>query len=245
MDPLTLAIVKTIATTCLKFYLSSLLGGGGLAYDKKELGYKVPKWYMNPGHVASEFYAYGTSIEGDEFESVDDARQKAVAQMVTHIRLGNQRMVQEEIRFDRDNVKQRRLVDLFIRDAGLEDFVLMNASVDKKQLVQVDRPEEDMRAFVRLALKTNTYMEYQEDALQELKSKIMHQKTEDILGEMDAEVEAYGESPMTEGVPPDSIDAAAATAPQPEIKVTPPRTPPAAPGAFGNMEDELDAEVAH
>ena len=46
MEILTLALLKAVATTCIKIYLSSLLGGGGaVVYRSSELGYKVPKWY--------------------------------------------------------------------------------------------------------------------------------------------------------------------------------------------------------
>jgi hypothetical protein len=237
MDPLTLAIVKTIAGTCLKFYLGSLMAGGGLNYSKAELGYKVPKWYMNPGRSSSVFYSYGTSVKGDEFESITDAKEKAIAQMVKHIRLGNQRMVQEKIRFDRSNVKQGRLVDLFVRDTGLEDFILINATVKKKQLVRVQKPEEDMRAFVSLALKTATYISYQKEAVQTLKSKIMRQKTDDILSEVDAEAKAYDTPLEGESVPKEAATPAEVAPPQ--IKPRP-TTPPK--GGFGGMEAELDAE---
>jgi len=262
MDPLTLVIVKTIASTCLKFYLSSLMATSGLSYKKSELGYKVPKWYMNPGRATSTFYAYGTSIQGDEFESIDDARGKALAQMVKHIRLANQRIVQEKISFDRNSVKQRRLVDLFIKGEGLEDFILMNAKVDKKELVKVKAktPQEDMRAFVRLALKTSVFIEHQEETMQGLKTKIMHQKTDDILAEIDAEVAAYNKTPPGgEEAPPPAPPAPKFTPPPgapPGMDFTPPpdfpagmdlTPPPELPssgksGGFSGLEAELDAE---
>ena len=247
MDPLTLIIVKTIASTCLKFYLSSLMSASGLAYNKSDLGYKVPKWYMNPGREVSEFYAYGTSIEGDEFESIDEARDKAVAQMVKHIRLANQRMVQEKISFDRSSVKQRRLVDLFVKGEGLEDFILMNARIDKKELVKVETPQEDMRAFVRLALKTSLFVDHQEETVQALKSKIVHQKTDDIIAEIDAEVQAYGSTPGTVTHPPSSTPGETCTPPtgfpQEEVDFTPPPAmPSSSSGGFGRLEAELDAE---
>jgi hypothetical protein len=240
MDPLTLVIVKTIASTCLKFYLGSLMGGGGLNYSKAELGYKVPKWYMNPGRSTSVFYSYGTSVKGDEFESITDAREKAIAQMVKHIRLGNQRMVQEKIKFNRSNVKQLRLVDLFVRDAGLEDFILMNATVKKKQLVRVKQPEEDMRAFVSLALKTNAYLEYQENSIHTLKSRIMHQKTDDILAEVDAEARAY-DAPFEGEAVSKVTDAPPEESTPPTFQI-PPRPPTPPKGVFGGMEAELDSE---
>jgi hypothetical protein len=246
MDPLTLVIVKTIASSCLKFYLSSLMATG-LSYKTSELGYKVPRWYMNPGRATTAFYAYGTSIEGDEFESIDDARSKAVSQMVKHIRLANQRMVQEKVSFDRSSVKQRRLVDLFIRGDGLEDFILMNARIDKKSLVKVKTPQEDMRAFVRLSLKTGLFIDHQEATMQALKSKIMHQKSDDILAEIDAEVRAYDSTPADPTAKPPSTPPPAFTPPPdvpPGIEFTPPPAMPSSPSSdgFSGLEAELDAE---
>jgi len=241
MDPLTLVIVKTIASTCLKFYLSSLMGASGLSYDKAELGYKVPKWFMKPGRFTTVFHSYGTSIAGDEFESIDDAREKAIAQMVKHIRLANQRMVQEKISFDRSSVKQRRLVDLFVRGEGLEDFIMMNAKLDKKQLVKVTTPEEDMRAFVRLSLKSNVFLEHQEETMQTLKSKIMHQKTDDIIAEMDAEVAAYGDHPGAAGKTPPS-STGQSPAPTPTAPGSSLEMPSSSSGGFSGLEAELDAE---
>ncbi len=233
MDPLTLAIVKTIASACLKFYLSSLMAGSGLSYKSSELGYKVPKWYMKPGRTTA-FYSYGTSIEGDEFQSIEAARQLAIKQMVTHMRLGNERMIQEEVSFDRSSIKQKRLIDLFVRGDGLEKFVLMHAQIDKKQLVKVETPEEDMRAFVRLTLKASDYIDFQEESVQKLKSRIMHQKTDDILSEMDAEVKAYKSLPEGAEAPPEEVE----PQPQPEHPVQPPAS---SSGGFGDLESELDS----
>lgn len=250
MDPLTLIIVKTIASTCLKFYLSSLMATTGLSYKKADLGYKVPKWFMNPGRATSTFYAYGTSVEGDEFESIDHAREKALAQMVKHIRLANQRMVQEKISFDRNSVKQRRLVDLFVKGDGLEDFILMNAKIDKKELVKVNAKtqQEDMRAFVRLALKTGVFIEHQEETMQGLKTKIMHQKTDDILSELDAESAAYDRTPPgVQETPPPAPPQPPAFTPPPDFPAgmdfaPPPELPSGKSGGFGGLEAELDAE---
>jgi len=167
------------------------MAGGVLVYSEAELGYKVPKWYMNPGRAPSSFYSYGTSIKGDEFESIEDARNKALNQMVKHIRLSNQAMLKENIRYDNTSVKQRRLVDLFVRGEGLEDFVRMNAKVDKRQLVKVPRPQEDMRAFVRLSLSLKGYVKYQQEELNKLKIKLVQQKSEDIFDEMEKEIKAF------------------------------------------------------
>jgi len=191
LEWLTLAILKSLGSTCIKFYISSLMAGGVLVYSEAELGYKVPKWYMNPGRAPSSFYSYGTSIKGDEFESIEDARNKALNQMVKHIRLSNQAMLKENIRYDNTSVKQRRLVDLFVRGEGLEDFVRMNAKVDKRQLVKVPRPQEDMRAFVRLSLSLKGYVKYQQEELNKLKIKLVQQKSEDIFDEMEKEIKAF------------------------------------------------------
>lgn len=244
MDPLTLLIVKAVASTFIKFYLGSLLAGGALTYSKAELGYKVPKWYMNPGRTISSIYSYGTSIEGDEFESIEEARVAAVNQMVKHIRLGNQRMIKEKISFDRNSVKQRRLIDLFVRGEGLEDFVLMNVTMDKKQLVKTSTDE--MRAFVRLKLKANKYFDYQEDHVQKLKNKIVHQKTDDILEEMDKEIKNYGEQPFSAYDDKQPASPKATTViPKPEPNKVPDRflPPPlrTSSGGFGDLESELDS----
>ena len=159
-------------------------------------------------------------------------------------------MVQEKVSFDRSSVKQRRLVDLFIRGEGLEDFILMNARIDKKSLVKVKAktPQEDMRAFVRLALKTGAFIDHQEETMQTLKSKIMHQKSDDILAEIDAEVRAYDD-----GAPGTTVEKPPATpppafTPPPDvptgIEFTPPPAMPSSPSSdgFSGLEAELDAE---
>ena len=195
MEALALAILKTVATTLVKYYMTSLLGGGNaLVYSEAELGYKIPKWYMNPGEATEVIYSYGTSVQGNEFESLEDAKQRALEQMVNHIRLANQKIVTEKIHFDKDNVKQKRLLDLFLRGEGLEDFVRMNAKVDKQQLAKVPKPKDEMRAFVRLAMPFNDYLKHQEQSLGELKHKLMQQKSEDIMAEVDAEVQALEQS---------------------------------------------------
>jgi hypothetical protein len=246
MDPLTLAIVKTIATTCLKLYLGSLFGGENLVYNKAELGYAVPKWYMQPAR-GQMFCAFGTSTEGDEFESLDDAKRKATAQMLQHIRLSNQKIAREQVRYDRTSAKQKRLIDLFARGEGLDDFVTSHATVDKKQLVKVNKTGE-MRAFVRLKLDTAPYIEYQETALQALKTKIMQQKTEDILDEMSREIENFDRSGYkteepTSAPPPAATDVSTA----PKAPAGPDAASPATGGAVqqtaDGIFDELDRET--
>lgn len=197
MEFLTLLILKCLASSCIKFYIISLMAGGPLVYSEVELGYKVPRWYMNPGRAESRFYSYGTSIKGDEFESIEYARNKALNQMVKHIRLSNQALIKESIRYDKTSIKQRRLVDLFVRGEGLEDFVRMNAKADKRQLVKVPVPQEDMRAFVRLCLSSKLYVKYQKEELNKLKIKLVKQRAEDILDEMEREIKAIDKSAPT------------------------------------------------
>lgn len=192
MEALTIAILKTVATSCIKYYVTALLAGTQITYSKADLGYKVPQWYMNPGR-AKDFYSYGTSVEGDEFQSLGHAGEQAVNQMVEFIRVSNMRIISENINYDASNLKQKRLVELFVRGDRLQDFIRMNAQPDRKQLVKVETPQEDMRAFVRLKLPAKIYNEFQTTELNELKRKLMRQKTEDILSEIDAEVKSMGD----------------------------------------------------
>lgn len=240
MEALALALLKALATTCLKLYLTSLLGGGAaIEYDQSELGYKVPKWYMNPGRSTKTFYAYGTSTQGDEFESIADARQRALEQMVNHIRLANQKVVQDHVRFDAGSLKQKRLVELFIRGDGLEDFIRMNAVLDKKQFVKVDRGPGDIRAFVRLAMDADTYIDYQEETLKELKHRLLRQKSDDILADIEQE-KAAARDIMVGPPKPQPVSA-------PELDDSPslpaPSEPrPSQPGAASAF-DELEQEI--
>ncbi len=257
LDPITALILKVVASTCIKFYITSLLGGGQVSYDSAELGYKIPRWYMNPGRPRKVFFSYGTSVSGDEFESLEDARRRAIDQMAQHIRLSNRAIIEKQVRYDANSVKQRRLIELFVRGDGLEQFIRMNAKLDKKQLVRVTLPREDMRAFVRMELKAKKYLAYQDKTINALKTRLMQQKTDDILGEMQAELAAW-EKEATQlpggtipGFKPGDI-APPANMPgkdEPEHP-TPPAdlpapTPPAMPGAassgpWGDMEKELN-----
>jgi len=247
VDPLTLIIVKAVAGTFIRFYLTSLLAGGAaLTYSKSELGYKVPKWYMNPGRTSSVIYSYGTSTEGDEFQSIEKARLAAVNQMVKHIRLANQRIIKEKVSYNHESIKQQRLIDLFVRGDGLEDFVLMNAAIDKKQLVKT--PKDDMRAFVRLKLKADVFFKYQENRVQTLKSKIVHQKTDDIIDEMDKEIKSYGDKPFDNS---NNNEEAAAEAQAVETESEKFNGPPdsflppplrKSSGGFDDLENELDQD---
>jgi hypothetical protein len=242
MDPLTLIIVRAVASTFIKFYQTSLLAGGSaISYNKSELGYKVPKWYMNPGRTTSVMYSYGTSTEGDEFQSIDNAREAAVNQMIKHIRLANQRIAKEKISYSKDSIKQKRLVELFVRGDGLEKFVNLNAVTDKKQLVKT--PQDEIRAFVRLKIKADLFIEYQEDRVKELKSKIVHQKTDDILAEMDAEIKTYGDQPFDNKIEePQQKQEPAAPTPEevrPPERFLPPPLRKSSNG-FEDMENELD-----
>lgn len=243
LEMLVLTIIKTVVSTCVKYYVMSLLqGGGNIVHNAQELGYRVPSWYMNPDAGGITLYAYGTSTEGDEFESITAAREQAVKQMAETIRLSTRAMVAERIKYDASSLKQQRLIDLFIRGEGLEDFIRLNAKVDKKQLVKVSAPAEDMRAFVRIALAAKTYTAYQEEQLHKLRVRVTQQKTEDIMAEMDAEVSAL-QAPMPQNgadTPAPTPDDAATPAPAP---ATPPASGPAS-GPFGEMERELENATA-
>jgi len=187
LEVLTVTVLKAIASTCVKLYITSLFGAGNIVYDSKELGYRVPRWYMNPGRRRVAFHAFGTSIKGDEFESLADAKEKAVQQMVKHIRLGNQMLIAQKVQYDAASVKQQRFVEIFVRGPGLADFVRANATVTKKQFVEVTKPETDIRAFVRLSLPAKRYIAHQTKKLHELKTRLVRQKSEDILEEIEAE----------------------------------------------------------
>ena len=38
LEALSFTILKSLASTCVKFYVASLLGAGQISYDAKELG---------------------------------------------------------------------------------------------------------------------------------------------------------------------------------------------------------------
>lgn len=190
MEVLALAILKTLTTSFVKIYITIIFGGGqSLLYDKADLGYKVPGWYMTASDEEN-LYGFGTSIKGDEFESLDDAMLKAREQMASSLRLSHRRLVDDHVRYESGDLRQKRLVELFVRAEGLEDFIMTNATVEKREMVRVSRPEEDMRAFVRVTLPAGLYADYQGRRLKELKKTLMHMKMEDILAEMDAELES-------------------------------------------------------
>lgn len=260
MEVLALSLLKSLASTCLKFYLGYLFSSGGIEADKSELGYKIPSWYMNPGSQVTVFYAYGTSVKGDEFESLEDARQQAVTQMATLIRRSQQRIISEEIRYDQSNIKQRRLVELFLRGEGLDDFILTHATVDKKQILKVKNSEPDLRAFVRLTLSSEDYIARQEETLRELRKKLTYQKSEDIMEEMDAEMKNLNASdPSVDAPVPAILDGIPLTVEDkkeaPVMPATPPASIPREPAedntqtttptspagdVFNSMENELD-----
>jgi len=246
MEILALSLLKSLAGTCLKFYLGYLFSAGGIDATKSDLGYKIPSWYMNPGRQATAFYAYGTSVEGDEFASLEDARQQAVNQMATLMRRSHQRIINDEIRYDQSSIKQKRLVELFLRGEHLDDFILCDAKLDKKKIVKVKGTPPDLRAFVRLKLDAADYLAHQEKTLRELRNKLTHQKSDDIMAEMEAEMEALktldvpADIPVSEPTGPMEADQPSDMAP---IATTPPPPAPAvAPGSsvFDAMEGELD-----
>ncbi len=254
MEILALTLLKTLASTCLKFYLGYLFTSGGIQANTGDLGYKIPTWYMNPGQQATSFYAYGTSVEGDEFASIEDARQQAVNQMATLIRRSHQRIITEEIRYDQTSIKQRRLVDLFLRGEELDAFILNHASLDKKTIVKVKGTPPDLRAFVRLKLDVEDYLSNQDATLSELRKKLTYQKSEDIMEEMDAEMrkQETPEPPADIPVPPADTPTPTPAATtevsplQPEVAPVPPAMPPSPPpvtppgSVFDAMENELE-----
>jgi hypothetical protein len=188
LEALVLTLLKTVVATCVKLYITTMAESGKIQFDK-ELGYKVPSWYMNAGSGGSTFYAYGTSTVGDEFESLEDAQQQAIVEMATLIRRCNREAVTKHVRYDTSSVKQRALVDLFLKAEGLEEFIRTKAVTDRKEFVKVKNPQPDIRAFARLALEAKVYVEWQEKALHDLKIKVTQQKSEDLLDELDKEVQ--------------------------------------------------------
>ena len=237
MEALAFVIIKAVVGTFVKYYVSSLLAGSAITYDKGELGYKVPKWYMNPGRAPAVLYAYGTSVEGDEFESLEYAKISAQKQMVETIRIANNKMVKDVVSYNKNSIKQRRMVELFIKGEGLDDFVKSNIAVDKKQLVKM--PDGDIRAFIRIKMQPKVFVEYQKSEVKALKNRIVHQKTDDILAEMEAEIAADNKAKaknLKESVPgADGVeDSGVVDAP----KVKPEKSGNG--GHFDDLERELD-----
>lgn len=243
MEILALSLLKSLAGTCLKFYLGYLFSSGGIDASKSDLGYKIPSWYMNPGRQATAFYAYGTSVEGDEFTSLEDARKQAANQMATLMRRSHQRIINDEIRYDQSSIKQKRLVELFLRGEHLDEFILSHAKLDKKSIVKVKSTPPDLRAFVRLKLDADDYLAHQDKTLRELRTKLTHQKSDDIMAEMEAEMAALKtldvpvDTPASEPSGPIATEQLPAPAP-----ASPPLPEPVAPGnsVFDAMEGELD-----
>lgn len=251
LETVAFTILKMLATSCIRFYLGSLMSGGQIDYKSADLGYKVPKWYMNPGKPHKALYAYGTSISGDEFDSLVDAKHKAVEQMATHIRLGNRNLIEKTVRYDASSVKQKRLIELFLRGEGLETFVQMKGRIDKKQLVRVTTPQRDIRAFVRLKLAAKDYVDYQQKVITDLKRRLTQQKTEDIMDEMEAELAAWEKEeegalqpivipPPAPEPGPDGVEPGAGEPPEPP---PPPAPAPAGSSPFSDLESELDSSL--
>lgn len=246
LETLALTILNALTSTCVKFYLTTLLGAGGIDYKKSELGYAVPSWYMNPKSGDEVFRGYGTSTAGDEFESLADAKEKATLQMVETMRLSSRAMVKDKIKYDKSSIKQQRLIELFVRSEGLEEFVRLNAAVDQKSLVEVTKPQRDMRAFMCIKLDPKVYVKFQEERLKALKTRIVQQKEEDLMAEIDAELAANSNKVPSEVVPPPVT---------PPAEVTPAKDGAAEPekdgarvpagrssGRFSGLEKELDAQ---
>jgi hypothetical protein len=246
LETLALTVMNAVVSSCVKYYLSSLLAGGGIDYKKSELGYSVPSWYMNPKAGEESFLGYGTSTTGDEFESIDDAKEKAIKQMVETMRLSSRALIADKVKYDKTSVKQQALVVLFVRSDGLDEFVRLNAAVDEKKLVKVTQPQPDMRAFVRIRLDQKVYVKFQEERLKALKIRIVQQKTEDLLAEIEADQAASSNKPPVEVVAPpatpppentpaksgaEDLDKAGAKVPANKSD-----------GRFGGLEKELDSQ---
>jgi hypothetical protein len=75
----------------------------------------------------------------------------------------------------------------------MRDFIRTHAQVDRKQFVTVKHPEEDIRAFVRIALRAEDYFAFQEQQVNTFKERLMEQKTDDVLAEMEAELASWEE----------------------------------------------------
>lgn len=242
LETLALTILNALTSTCVKFYLNSLLGSGGIDYKKSELGYSVPSWYMNPKSGEESFLGYGTSTAGDEFESIDDAKERAIKQMVETMRLSSRALVKDKVKFDATSIRQQRLVDLFVRSEGLEEFVRLNAAVDEKKLVKVTQPQPDMRAFVRIRLDPEVYIKFQGERLKALKTRIVQQKTEDLMSEIEAETNATSNSPPAGAVAPPAEAATGKTGAE-ELDKPGTKVPASKSGGrFGSLEKELDAQ---
>jgi len=144
----------------------------------------------------------------------------------------------------------QRLVELFVRNDGIVDFIRASAEVDKKQLVKVTQPERDMRAFVRIRLTPAIYIKYQEERVKVLKTRIVQQKTDDLMAEMEAEVAAASNKPPADVtapvVPPPAPPTEPKVTPPTETKATPPTEPKGvsrSSGKFSDLEKELDASA--
>jgi hypothetical protein len=235
LESLALALLNALTSTCVKFYLTALSTGGGIDYKKAELGYAVPNWYMNPRSGEESFVGYGTSTVGDEFESIDDAKEKAVRQMVETMRLSSRSLVKDKVRYDATSMRQQRMVDLFVRAEGLEEFVRLNAVLDEKKLVEVTKPQRDMRAFVRIKLDPRMYLSFQEERVKLLKTRILQQKTEDLMAEIASEGAVSSNAPPAEAGPPQAV--------QPPAPEGGTNVGARAGGRFGALERELDAQT--
>lgn len=187
LEALLMVVLKTVIETCVKYYVGQMLESGQLSYNKADLGYDVPKWYMNIDAKAQDFYAYGTAVDADEFVALEAARKSAAQQMTDTLKICHEKM-SAGIHYDTNSLPQRRLIENFAHGEGVDAIVRQNARVDRNQLVKMPDKERRMRAFVRLKMDAATYQEIQKKRLTELTNKLIHQKTDDIMAEMDAEI---------------------------------------------------------
>jgi hypothetical protein len=127
------------------------------------------------------------------------------------------------------------MVDLFVRADGLEEFVRLNAVLDEKKLVEVTKPQRDIRAFVRIKLDPKMYLSFQEERVKLLKTRILQQKTENLMAEIAAEGAVNSNAPPAEAVQPRTV--------QPSAPDGGTNTGAKAGGRFGALEKELDSQA--
>jgi len=188
LEALLMVVLKAVLETCVKYYVGQMLEHSQLSYSKAELGYDVPKWYMKVDPKARDFYSYGTAINADEFVALEEARKNAAQQMTETLKVVHEKM-SAGIHYDTNSLPQRRLIETFAHGEGVDAIVRQNTRVARKELVRMpDKDRRIMRAFVSMKMDAATYQEIQKKRLTELTNKLIHQKTDDIMAEMDAEI---------------------------------------------------------
>ena len=113
MEAVVLLILKSVASTCLKMYIAKYVRDRRCQPRTDGARIRSPRLVFEEGQ-GGRILPFGTSVEGDEFEALADAKQKAGSQMAKHIRLSHEQLA-AKAKYDKDSVKQRRLVELFTR----------------------------------------------------------------------------------------------------------------------------------